>query len=188
MAFPPHATPRFASNLQRPFDPLGEAPADAVNDASRPSRGLVFALILARVLLQHSASRVAEELPSPTVQSSSTATALRGPDVHSKPLITYQRRRFRTKATRDAPKPVFARRTSSRLAAKAPAGFIDMTSQAMQRKALLNSLSSCSLPLKKFVAKRGMLSRNKLPISARDLRLLTSAVGLDAGVPDTAAC
>jgi hypothetical protein len=122
------------------------------------------------------------------VQSSSTATALRGPDVHSKPLITYQRRRFRTKATRDAPKPVFARRTSSRLAAKAPAGFIDMTSQAMQRKALLNSLSSCSLPLKKFVAKRGMLSRNKLPISARDLRLLTSAVGLDAGVPDTAAC
>ena len=69
-------------------------------------------------------------------------------------------------------------RHSSRLAAKAPANFVDLTTQAVQRKALLNSLSGCSGSLKKHVAKKNILSCNKLPIGVADLHKLVSAVGL----------
>ena len=70
------------------------------------------------------------------------------------------------------------RRTSSRLAAKAPANFVDMTAQAVQRKALLNSLSGCSRTLKNHVNKRNIMARNKLPLGVAELRKLVSAANL----------
>ena len=91
---------------------------------------------------------------------------------------TYARRRGRPKASttvRRTRRQVAPTRASLRLAAKAPTGFVDMTTQAVQRKALLNSLSSCSADLQKMVVKRDILSRNKLPLSAADLRKLLAA-------------
>ena len=87
-------------------------------------------------------------------------------------MQTYARRRGRPKVTRRHVAPT---RASLRLAAKAPTGFVDMTTQAVQRKALLNSLSSCSADRQKLVVKRDILSRNKLPLSAADLRKLLAA-------------
>ena len=75
-----------------------------------------------------------------------------------------------------APSPPAAqKRHSSRLAAKAPATFVDMTTQAVQRKALLNSLSGCSAKLRKHVSKRNILTRNNLPFEVGELRKLVSA-------------
>jgi hypothetical protein len=53
-----------------------------------------------------------------------------------------------------------------------------MTTQAVQRKALLNSLSGCSKTLQKHVSKRNILSRNLFPIGGGDLRKLVSAAKL----------
>lgn len=53
-----------------------------------------------------------------------------------------------------------------------------MTTQAVQRKALLNSLSGCSASLKNHVVKRNILSRNKLPLVAGELRKLIAAARL----------
>jgi len=53
-----------------------------------------------------------------------------------------------------------------------------MTSQAVQRKALLNSLNGCSVKLKKHVTSRNILSRNRMPIGAAELRKLVSAAML----------
>lgn len=69
-------------------------------------------------------------------------------------------------------------RHSERLAAKADASFVDMTDKASQRKALLNSLSGCSAALQKQVNKRNILSHNKLPVAAADLRKLVKVAGL----------
>jgi hypothetical protein len=104
----------------------------------------------------------------------------------TKAIITYQRRP-RDKASapasrgRSTHQAVPPRRASSRLAGKAPSNFIDMTTQAVQRKALLNSLSGCSKELKKHIKKRDILSRNNLPLSATELRKLVSAAQLDLG-------
>lgn len=56
---------------------------------------------------------------------------------------------------------------------------MDMTTQAVQRKALLNSLSGCSKMLKKHVGKRNILSRNLLPIGGADLRKLVNVAKLN---------
>jgi len=60
-----------------------------------------------------------------------------------------------------------------------------MTAQAMQHKALLNTLSGCSKTLKKQVNKRNILSRSLLPISGPDLRKLVSAARLSCKNNDT---
>jgi hypothetical protein len=54
-----------------------------------------------------------------------------------------------------------------------------MTTQAVQRKALLNSLSGCSKTLKKHVNKRNILARNMLPLGVAELRKLVSAANLE---------
>lgn len=62
-----------------------------------------------------------------------------------------------------------------------------MTTQAVQRKALLNSLSGCSATLKRHVAKKNILSRNNLPFNAGALRKLVPAARfgcLDVDVVD----
>lgn len=69
-------------------------------------------------------------------------------------------------------------RHSERIAAKTGGNFVDMTAQASKRKALLNSLSSCSASLKKHVNKRSILSRNKLPIGVSELRKLVAAASV----------
>lgn len=197
LAFPPNANHGHgSSNLQRSFDPLGldsSALSGVVQDAAWTIQRLVFALALAWALHTCSAAvrRNARAQTEPQVSyaggtppapaSLECLSSQRGSSGERvKPLITYQRRRLRSKGSRPATKAAPARRTSSRLAAKAPAGFVDMTTQAMQRKALINSLSTCSLSLKRLVSKRNILSRNKLPIGARDLRLLAAAAGLQS--------
>ena len=70
------------------------------------------------------------------------------------------------------------KRRSVRLAAKANGSFTDMTSMAVRRKALLNSISGCSAGLKKYVTVRNILSCNKLLNGVADLRKLVSAVGI----------
>ena len=137
----------------------------------------MLALVLAQVLSVRSAACHAAPTSTGGARGGGPATG------SNKPLITYQRRRLRIKSSRPPAKGAQIRRTSSRLAAKAPAVFVDMTSQAMHRKALLNSLSGCSLSLKKAVSKRNILSHNRLPIGAKDLRMLTSAAGIDAPSP-----
>jgi hypothetical protein len=56
--------------------------------------------------------------------------------------------------------------------------FVDTATQAIQCKELLNSLSTCSVSLKKHVSKRNILSRNLLPMNATDLRALVAAAKL----------
>lgn len=69
-------------------------------------------------------------------------------------------------------------RQSARIAAQAPAKFMDMATIAKQRKALLNSLSGCSATLKKHVTKNNILSRNKLPLGPSEIPKLVSAAGV----------
>lgn len=100
------------------------------------------------------------------------------------PLITYRCTRVRACSNAAA----VPQRPSSHLAAKAPANFVDMTTQAVQCKALLNSLSRCSAKLKKHVTKRNILSHNNLPFEVGDLRKLVSAARFgcqDVDVIDT---
>lgn len=69
-------------------------------------------------------------------------------------------------------------RQSARIAARAPANFVDMSTKATQRKALLNSLSGCSAKLKKHISKSNILTRNKLPLEPGELRKLVAAASL----------
>ncbi|CAN6350660.1 unnamed protein product [Urochloa humidicola] len=82
-----------------------------------------------------------------------------------------RRRRGRTALP---PQP---KRSSSRLADKEPATFVDSTSRAMQRKALQESLGGCSADLKRQVRTRKLLKK-KNPIGALDLGRLAKAAGL----------
>lgn len=52
--------------------------------------------------------------------------------------------------------------------------FINMPNQAVRHKAFINALSGCSSALKKQVAKRNILSCNKIPMSAKEIRKLVS--------------
>ena len=70
------------------------------------------------------------------------------------------------------------KRRSVCLATKANRSFTDITSMAVHRKALLNSISGYSAGLKKYVIVRNILSRNKLLTGVMDLRKLVSAVGI----------
>jgi hypothetical protein len=54
-----------------------------------------------------------------------------------------------------------------------------MTTQVVQRKALLNSLTNCSKDMQKLVSNRNILSRNKLPLSAAELRKLLAAAKME---------
>jgi len=42
---------------------------------------------------------------------------------------------------------------------------------------LVNALAGCSSALKKQVTKRNILTRNKIPMSAKEIRKLVSAAG-----------
>jgi hypothetical protein len=79
-----------------------------------------------------------------------------------------------TRKPRRRKNPVLPRtqRQSTRLAAKTKGSYVDIASQAIKRKALLNSLAGCSAGLKKQVTKRNILSRSKLPVSVLELRKL----------------
>lgn len=70
---------------------------------------------------------------------------------------------------------------SARIVAKAAnAGgtFEDITSMAVKRKAHLNSLSGCSAGLKKHVAKKNLISRNKLPLCGSEIHKIVDAAGI----------
>ena len=186
LAFPTNGTPRFASNLQRAFDPLRSLVASA--DVQVMARALILARLLPGA---PAADAQGEVMPTPEPARVSPARAPASPPGRApKPLITYQRRRLRSKLqvaacnrNSKAGADLHAkagRRSSLRLAAKAPTTFIDMTTIAVQRKALLNSLSTCSTSLKNHVNKRNMLSRNRLPMNASELRKLVSAAKIDS--------
>ena len=219
LAFPTGNSHRHASNLQRPFDPLcALAPSGSSTSSLLSKQVLALALILARAINAPSASAAPSSgfaPPAAPVPTSATTSAVSSPDVPSparrvgpKPLITYQRRRLRTKlcvppaaaprrsgsqarvARKLSAANSTARRSSSRLAAKAAMAsgkFVDTATQAIQRKELLNSLFACSLSLKKQVTKHNILSRNLLPLGAAELRALVAAAklgstsGLDVG-------
>ncbi|CAO2194895.1 unnamed protein product [Urochloa humidicola] len=76
------------------------------------------------------------------------------------------------------PAPIAQKRQSSRLAAMNNGKFVHSTDKAMQRKALKNTLVSCSSQLKAVVEKRNILTRDKLPLSVTDLRKMVTAAGL----------
>jgi hypothetical protein len=65
------------------------------------------------------------------------------------------------------------------MAANAEGKFRDMMDTAIKRKALLNSLSGCSANLKKHVGKKNILTRNKIPLCATEIRKLVDAAGLN---------
>lgn len=200
--FPPHAAPQNAHNLQYAFDPLHSSPQPAAPLTPLPApQFLGLALAFARLLstlavtapsepVMPSEPAAAEPLPNPespappaSATSPVSAKCPASPRRADGPaLITFRRRRLRSAA-----RPAGPLRTSSRLAAKAPAEFIDMTTQAVQHKALLNSLSGCSKTLKKHVSRRNILSRNLLPLSGTDLRKLVSAAKLRCNNVDSVA-
>ena len=157
LAFPTGNASRFANNLQRPFDPLGtSAPSRSPLPLLLPHQALALAFSVARVLSAPSTSvsmgsgAVSPDAPSAPI-APATATALTSSAPRSasgrggaKPLITYQRRRFRSKlSVQAAPAPRRAgrnlsvtnfvvRRSSSRLAAKvarASGKFVDTATQ-----------------------------------------------------------
>jgi hypothetical protein len=63
-------------------------------------------------------------------------------------------------------------------AAATGGAYENSTTTATKRKALINSLSGCSASLKKHVAKRNLLSRNKIPLSVSEIRKLVDAAGI----------
>lgn len=67
---------------------------------------------------------------------------------------------------------------SSWLAAHDSGDFVDMTTKSVTRKALRESLVSCSDELKEHVVARRVLKK-KNPLKALDLSQLTKAAGLD---------
>jgi hypothetical protein len=189
LAFPANTTPRYASNLQHAIDPLGSLAPSASAPATAVARCAARGLILARLI----SDLAVTSAPAPPITPAAVATPappVRGVAVTSrragKPMITYQRRRLRSKDAHaktavvhpSGDKSKTGRRTSKRLAAKASTNFTDMTTLAVQRKALLNSLSACSVSLKSHVKKRDILSRNLLPLDVGELRRLVSAVKL----------
>lgn len=174
--------PLCAATLAVGAPPTAGAPhTSALLQAGRTSSQVLgLALLLARLLLLPASAPAAEihansSPSSPILSLVDSPVAANSPErVLSTPVITYSRRR-----SRPGVKVPAVRRSSSRLAAKAPAKFVDMTTQAVQRKALLNSLSTCSKALKKHVSSKNILSCNHLPIGAADLRKLVSAAKLD---------
>lgn len=163
--YPPHRAP--ASELQYSFDPLGSS-QPATLPARLPSSAVLgLAVVFAR-LLNTPAGPTTLVAPPPSLDLSV------GPRLPrrclSPNIITNRRRRVRSAA---APQ-----RSSSRIAAKASSNFVDMTTQVVQRKALLNSRPGCSKTLKKHVNKRNILLRNLLPIGGADLRKLVTAAKL----------
>lgn len=78
-------------------------------------------------------------------------------------------------------------RHSARIAARTKGSFVNVPNQAVRRKALLNALSGCFSALKKQVAKRNILSRNKIPLSTKDIRKLVSAAGAGCSGADSVA-
>ncbi|CAN6218602.1 unnamed protein product [Urochloa humidicola] len=76
------------------------------------------------------------------------------------------------------PVPVTLKRQSSRLAAMNNGKHVNIAGKAIQRQALKNSLVPCSTKLKTVVDKRNILCRDKLPLSAIDLRKMVAAAGL----------
>lgn len=67
---------------------------------------------------------------------------------------------------------------SIRLANKEKGVFVDATAQAVQLKALRNSLNGCSGELQKLVTKSGLLKTNQKAVTNRNLRKLVTAAGL----------
>ena len=203
LAFPPRSSQSHVGSLQRAFDPLGlfaelatpatsSSASSAVSAQALAASALVLTCAVAGLGPVPTTGLGVPQMLNPSSPLSSTSAA------RSKPLITYQRRRARpavrtplvTAARRGRPRraprvldsPAAAgnavRRTSARLVAKASGAFVDMTSQAVQRKALVNSLNGCSVKLKKHVTSRNILSRNQMPIGTADLRKLVSAAML----------
>lgn len=144
------------------------SPVASVESSPAPPPSLASpAAVLPVLPVPESPAAPPPSLASPPPASTSPVILTSSP-----PLITYRRRpcaRARTLASA-APS-----RHSTRIVAKAPASFVDMTTQAVQRKALLNSMSGCSVGLKKLISKKNILSRNKLPVGVADLRKLVSA-------------
>ena len=68
-----------------------------------------------------------------------------------------------------------ASRHSARIAERTKGAFVNVPNQAVRRKALVNALAGCSSALKKQVTKRNILTRNKIPMSAKEIRKLVSA-------------
>jgi len=66
-------------------------------------------------------------------------------------------------------------RHSARIAERTKGAFVNVPNQAVRRKALVNALAGCSSALKKQVTKRNILTRNKIPMSAKEIRKLVSA-------------
>lgn len=69
-----------------------------------------------------------------------------------------------------------AKRFSSRLRAKEPAEFVDMSSKASRLKAMRNELTKCSKDLQTQVKRRGLL--HKRTLHAADLRALAETANL----------
>ncbi|GJN36224.1 hypothetical protein PR202_gb25064 [Eleusine coracana subsp. coracana] len=69
------------------------------------------------------------------------------------------------------------RKRSKRLANKEPSVFIDMTTRAVQLKALRNAVSSCSKDLQKLVSRKKILNKKK-PLATVDLKKMAAMAGL----------
>lgn len=193
---PRHDAPQHGRNRSLLFDPLAtlNKATVAVNRRLRFPASCLGVAVLSISLLARASSSSATGGSAPA--SPRTACVADAREIipaaasaakFARPPITY-RRRCRVVLPAPAPcrrrgqpkpKPSAPTRASSRLAAKAPTHFIDMTAQAIQQKALLNSLSSCSKELKRHVSKWDILSRNCLPLNSSELRKLITAAKLD---------
>lgn len=160
------------------------------NNASRsPSHASSTAKLLglATLLAQFFTSVAIAPVPAPPASTDSFVSAELNLSADSVPAAApapappipapAPRRRHNSVAL--ASPPAFVRRQSTRLAAMATGSHVDMTDKAVKRKALQNSLAACSPAVQHHVQRRGLLSRNKLPIALPDIRKLARAAGLD---------
>lgn len=155
----------IALALTRVLAPPSSSPADADSPAPSPPR-----LLDADAQASDSArtSSVFSFDPDNSARESPPPTPLFCPALPS------------CRQTQATPAPVQSRQSARIAAISARAGgrFRDMTSTAVKRKALLNSLSGYSSGLKKQVAKRNLLSRNKLPLGVSEICKLMDAAGI----------
>lgn len=189
---PPNSHPPPAANADDPAHSLPSSPP-AANATFTVTQALGLATVMAQLFLSTQQNKASVHISPPAQQpvhlavppACSSTTAATEVTTTTQPPPTVLVTRGRRPTAKQTPKPTAGKRQSSRLAAKYNGMFVDMTDKAVQRRALQDSLASCSQAVQQHVTRRGLLNKNKAPIAIPDLRKLVRAAGLGCSTAES---